>query len=169
MEKIKSPEQWVLHRLSKFYDNPNNIKKLASVLNGESNVSLRIIDWFVTNYAKKYNSSFMNESGKYIIVYLAYKSHLKAYSKRMFDPFCRTKRIQFMGIETTVGQLNFFEWIISDNILNFLEENRDTVHRDMEARIQESKDTTKQKRTELSISATNTISKHIFPVKVSFD
>jgi hypothetical protein len=169
MEKIKSPEQWVLHRLSKFYDNADNIKKLGSVLKGESNVSLRIIDWFVTNYAKKYNSSFMNESGKYVIVYLAYKSHLKAYSKRMFDPFCRTKRIQFMGLETTVGQLNFFEWIISDNILDFLEHNRDAVHQDMETRIQESKDTTKQKRSELSISATNTITKHNFPVKVSFD
>jgi hypothetical protein len=87
----------------------------------------------------------------------------------MFDPFCRWKRIQFMGLETTVGQLNFFEWIISDNILDFLEHNRDAVHQDMETRIQESKDTTKQKRSELSISATNTITKHNFPVKVSFD
>jgi hypothetical protein len=166
--EIKSPEHWVLHRLSRFYDETNT-KKLSDVLSGKSNVSLRIIDWFVTNYAKKYNSSFMNDSGKYVIVYLAYKSHLKAYSKRMFDPFCRSKRIQFKGLETTVGQLNFFEWIISDNILDFLEKNRDAVHADMETRIQESKDTSKTKRSELSLSATNTITKHEFPVKVSFD
>lgn len=169
MEKIKSPEHWVLHRLSKFYDSPDNIRKLSSVLNGESNVSLRIIDWFVTNYAKKYNSAFVSSSNKYVIVYLAYKSHLKAYSKRMFDPFCRSKRIHFKGLETTVGQLNFFEWIISDNILDFLEKNRDIVHQDMETRIQESKDSTKQKRSELSLSATNSITKHDHPVKVSFD
>lgn len=164
MENIKSPEHWVLHRLSKFYENPDNIRKISEVINGESQISLRIIDWFVTNYAKKHNCSFMNSKNKYIIVYLSYKSHLKAYSKKMFDPFCRSKRIQFKGLDTTVGQLNFFEWIISDEILSYLEENRDIVHNDMESRIHD----TKPKRSELSISATNTVTKHEFPVKVSF-
>jgi hypothetical protein len=169
MEQIKSPEQWVLHRLSKFYENTENIQKLEDILTGKSIISLRIIDWFVTNYSKKYNCSFMNSKNKHIVIYLSYKSHLKAYSKRMFDPFCRSKRIQFKNLETTVGQLNFFEWIISDEILNFLQENRDVVHQDMEKRIQESKESLKSKRSELSISATNTIVKHDFPVKITFD
>ncbi len=85
----------------------------------------------------------------------------------MFDPFCRCKRIKFNGLNTTVGQLNFFEWIISDEILEYIEQNREKIHADMEVRMYE-KDGSRR-RHELSNSATNTISKHDVLVKVSFD
>jgi hypothetical protein len=172
MEQIKSQEQWVLHRLERFYSVPGNLEKVESILNGTSNLSLRLIDWFVTNYAKKYDVAFVAKE-RYVIVYLSYKSHLKAYSKKMFDPFCRCKRIKFKGLDTTVGQLNFFEWIITDEIINYLETHRETVHADMESRLQELKDTTdkdtRRKRHELSNSATNSVSRHDVTVKVSFD
>lgn len=92
----------------------------------------------------------------------------------MFDPFCRCKRIKFHGLDTTVGQLNFFEWILSDEILEFLEKNKDHVHEDMEERLQELKDATvkpaeRRKRHELSQSATNSLSRHDIRIKVSFD
>ena len=96
METIQSKEQWVLHRLETFYSNPTNFERVQSILSGKSRVSLRLLDWLVTNYAKKHNISFLTTGGRHVIVYLAYKSHLKAYSKKMFDPFCRWKRIQFM-------------------------------------------------------------------------
>jgi hypothetical protein len=172
MEQIQSQEQWVLHRLEKFYSVPGNLEKVSEILNGTSNLSLRIIDWFVTNYAKKYNVAFMSKD-KYVIVYLSYKSHLKAYSKKMFDPFCRCKRIKFKGLDTTVGQLNFFEWVISDEIIKYLETHREAVHADMESRLQELKETSdkdvRRKRHELSNSATNSLSRHDITVKVSFD
>ena len=172
MEQIQSQEQWVLHRLEKFYSVPGNLEKVSEILNGTSNLSLRIIDWFVTNYAKKFNVAFMSKD-KYVIVYLSYKSHLKAYSKKMFDPFCRCKRIKFKGLDTTVGQLNFFEWVISDEIIKYLETHREAVHADMESRLQELKETSdkdvRRKRHELSNSATNSLSRHDITVKVSFD
>ena len=91
----------------------------------------------------------------------------------MFDPFCRCKRIKFQGLDTTVGQLNFFEWIISDDIIDYLEKHRETVHADMESRLQELKDVSdkdvRRKRHELSNSATNLLSRHDVTVKVSFD
>lgn len=173
MEQIQSQEQWVLHRLERFYSNPQNLTKVEEILNGTSILSLRIIDWFVTNYAKKFNVAFTTSKNIYVIVYLSYKSHLKAYSKKMFDPFCRCKRIKFKGLDTTVGQLNFFEWVLSDEIIQYLEANRDAVHADMEARLQELKDNTekdtRRKRHELSNSATNSLSRHDVTVKVSFD
>ena len=145
---------------------------MSDILNGTSRLSLRLVDWFVTNYAKKYNVAFMVKE-KYVIVYLSYKSHLKAYSKKMFDPFCRCKRIKFNGLDTTVGQLNFFEWVISDGIIDYLENHRDAVHADMESRLQELKDSadkdTRRKRHELSNSATNSLSRHDVVMKVSFD
>jgi len=167
MEEIKSQEQYVLHRLEKFYSNLTNLEKIRCILTGESKLSLRLIDWFVTNYAKKFNTSFTNSQNKYHIVYLSYKSHLKAYSKKMFDPFCRYKRIKFQNMDTTVGQLNFFEWIISDEILDYIYTNTEEIQKDMEQRLQ-SLNTTNKKRHELSDSATNSISKHNVQVKVSF-
>jgi hypothetical protein len=167
MEQIQSQEQWVLHRLEKFYANKENLEKVRKVLSGESVLSLRLIDWFVTNYAKMFNRSFVNDNGKYVIVYLSYKSHLKAYSKKMFDPFCRCKRIKFSGMDTTVGQLNFFQWIISDGILDYMYANRDEIHQDMECRINTSKNSDK-KRQEISHCASDSISTHDICVKVSF-
>ena len=79
--EITTQEQWVLHRLEKFYSEGDRINIVKSVLEGKENISLRILDWFVTNYAKKNNISYVTSSGKHVIVYLSYKSHLKAYSK----------------------------------------------------------------------------------------
>ena len=172
MEQIQTQEQWVLHRLEKFYSNPENLEKVRMILSGDSDISLRLIDWFVTNYAKKFNVAFLTPQNKYVIVYLSYKSHLKAYSKKMFDPFCRWKRIRFHDLDTTVGQLNFFEWAITDGVLTYLEKNEDKVHVDMEARLQELKEDSpdmRRRRHELSHSATKSLTRHDVKVKIAFD
>ena len=168
--EIQSQEQWVLYRLERFYTDKNT-ERVRNILGGKSDLSLRLIDWFVTNYAKKYNISYMTKANKHVIVYLSYKSHLKAYSKKMFDPFCRWKRIKFRDMDTTVGQLNFFEWAISDEVLDYLEKNRETIHTDMETRLHESKETDgpKKKRHELSHSATKSMTHHDVRVTVKFD
>lgn len=169
--EIQSQEQWVLYRLEKFYADAANFDRVKNILDGKSKISLRLIDWFVTNYSKKYNVTYVTKSQKHMIVYLAYKSHLKAYSKKMFDPFCRWKRIKFHDMETTVGQLNFFEWAITDDVLKYLEEHQEEVHKDMENRLQDSKKKEDQpkKRHELSNSATKSMKHHETRVTISFD
>jgi hypothetical protein len=88
----------------------------------------------------------------------------------MFDPFCRSKRIKFQGFETTVGQLNFFEWAITDEILDYLEKNYEAVHNDMETRLKEEDVINNhKKRHELSKSATNSLKYHDVRVTVKFD
>lgn len=171
MQQIQSQEEWVLHRLDRFYKTPENMTHIKDIIGGNSELSLRLIDWFVTNYAKKYNVGYKTKSGSYIVVYLSYKSHLKAYSKRMFDPFCRWKRIKFHDFETTVGQLNFFEWAITDGILEYLETHKSEVHADMEARLHETKklNINGKKRHELSRSATNSLKYHETKVTVKFE
>lgn len=174
MEVIQSKEQWVLHRLETFYSTPANFERVRAILLGESRISLRLLDWLVTNYAKKHNVSFFTKTNRHVIVYLAYKSHLKAYSKKMFDPFCRWKRIQFKELDTTVGQLNFFEWAIQDEILDFLETNYDAVHADMEScsvslKPKQPDDGTRRKRHELSRSATKSVRHHDVRISVKFE
>jgi hypothetical protein len=174
MTQIQTQDEWVLYRLEQFYSKSENIERVKNILNGNSNLSLRLIDWFVTNYSKKCNISYMTKNNRHIVVYLSYKYHLKAYSKRMFDPFCRWKRIQFHDFETTVGQLNFFEWAITDEILDYIETHHTEIHKDMESRLSEMKemsknDGEKKKRHELSHSATKSLTKHNVKISVKFD
>lgn len=170
--EITSQEQWVLHRLDKYYqENTDALELLKNVLNGSSNISLRVLDWFVTNYAKKNNISYVTNNGSHVIVYLAYKSRLKAYSKRMLDPFCRWDRITFQGVSTTVGQLNFFAWAHEDQIFKYLEDHLKDVQADMDVRMQSKKqqDGTRRRRHELSHSATKSMKRHDVKIVVSFD
>lgn len=103
----------LLNNLLDFYKQNDNMERMIKIINGESRTSLRIIDWFSTNYAKKnYTVYQMEGSDKRFKVYNDYKLKLKAYSKRRFDPFCRWDRItvpykENTHIQTTIGQLNF--------------------------------------------------------------
>ena len=44
----------LMKNLMDFYKEKDNLKKMMHIINGESKISLRIVDWFVTNFAKKY-------------------------------------------------------------------------------------------------------------------
>ncbi len=43
----------LLQNLLTFYKTDDNLEKMLKIINGESNISLRIVDWFATNYAKQ--------------------------------------------------------------------------------------------------------------------
>ena len=129
--------------LSKFYEEKekSNIKQIIPIIHGKSQISLRLLDWFVTNYSKKTSTNIINQKNEanaphHFNVYLSYRSQLKAYSKHQFDPFRRRDRIQFFydrenSIETTIGQLNFFRWVIQNNILTYIQENMQAIEQDM--------------------------------------
>lgn len=139
--RVQCKQDQVVSWLQEFYTAPGNIEKLLPILQGTSPISLRLVDYFVTNYAKKMNTSFPL-SGKQFLVYFNYKRELNAYSKRLFDPFCRRERIMFQarGVEpfvTTVGQLNFFRWFIEKEILEYVTENRESIERDMNSTLKE--------------------------------
>ena len=125
----------LLTSLYKYYENENNMNKLISVLKDGNNVSLRIIDWFVTNFCKKYDINWKCND-KTLLIHKEYKDQLKAFTKKQFDPFCRRERIVFYydtnnSIRTTVGQLNFFRWAIQNNIIEYIREHYDDIERDM--------------------------------------
>jgi hypothetical protein len=94
-EKIKDKREIILPTLYNFYKENDNIYIILPIISGCSSLSIRVLDWFVTNYAKKYNVVYQLNIGTYFNVYLDYKSQLKGYKKKMFDPFCRKRRIPF--------------------------------------------------------------------------
>lgn len=176
----------LLNNLLNFYKNENNLNKLVNIITGESKISLRIVDWFSTNYSKRYFTKYaiMDEDenmDKTMKVYIDYKLKLKAFSKKRFDAFCRSTRynIPYKNklIETTLGQLNFFYWAIKNKIIDYIEEHYEEIEKDMNSRNSTSKNKengtdntkTRKKRQELSLSATKTIKKEDIEIVVSFN
>ena len=186
---ISSKKDLLMESLIHFFSHKEKLDRIKPIINGNDTsknkhkMSLRILDWFVTNYSKKYNITYqvkLNDKIKNFIVYLDYKSQLKAYSKKQFDPFCRRERILFFDhdgkeIITTVGQLNFFKWSLENDILDYILDNFDVIENDMNNSLRNLykkkgiEDTTRRKRTELSISATKTVNKHDVSIIVQFD
>jgi hypothetical protein len=171
----------LLTNLMEFYKDETNLDKMLSIITGESKISLRIVDWFATNYAKKEFVVYTIESKRFK-VYNDYKLKLKAYSKARFDPFCRWERISIpykngTFIETTIGQLNFFKWTLENEIIKYIDENYDEIEKDMNSRNSTSKrkeisldnSKTRKKREELSISASKSIKKEKVEIVVQFN
>ena len=188
--KMITQQELLLTPLQQFFKEEANSQEMEAILLGTSPISLRIIDWYVTNYSKKYNTSYLlpiqdNEDvPKQFIVYLNYKSQLKAYSKKQFDPFCRKNRIDFRYgpkqdkiVSTTVGQLNFFRWAIQYQVIENIKKNLKVIESDMNQCIREiygnynsksDKPKERRKRREISLSATRTINKHNVRTVITF-
>lgn len=134
VRKIPCRRELLIRSLQRFYSERNDMPAVIGLLQGQGDISLRVMDWFVTNYAKKHNVSYML-NGQEFSVYLNYKSQLKAFSKRLFDPFCRRERIKFQcnstdPFITTVGQLNFFRWALEKEIFTYIRANYQDILRD---------------------------------------
>ena len=135
----------LLSSLSTYYKkNSSHRKTLKDIIDGNSLLSLRIIDWFVTHYAKtnqiiywidndkniyydKYPSHINSINLRKFHLYMEYRAQLQSYTKLFFDPFRRHERITFIlesdpliSIETTVGQLNFFRWAFQNHIFTYI-------------------------------------------------
>ena len=164
---ISSKQSLLIIPIVKFFNIPDNLLYLIRVLNSEvfgtksqtsgSPISLRLIDWFVTNYCKKNNTMYniadyknkkrentsngtdvatTNSFDNYFFVHDNYKSQLKECSKKHFDPFCRRNRVRFYYkpnayFKTTVGQLNFFKWALEHHVIDYIRENLDAIEKDM--------------------------------------
>ena len=177
MNSITNKDDLLMIQINKyFFNNDLNINYMLPIINGESKISLRIIDWFVTNYSKKNNISYYNSNNELFNVYISYKKQLKAYSKKQFDPFCRRSRINYNYnsnneyLETTVGQLNFFKWAIKNKIIDYIIDNLTSIEMDMTKSLKLSVEKKKvcNKRHELSMSATKKINKHNIKITITF-
>jgi len=147
----------LLSSLTDYYNNNEKNKYvLKDIIEGKHKLSLRIIEWIVTQYSKSNNvyywidnnskdekiyDYYPNENGhiyKKINLYTDYRAQLKSYSKFNFDSFRRHNRITFfidiekqITIETTVGQLNFFKWIFKNNVIEYALINYDDIYSKM--------------------------------------
>lgn len=179
----------LLKNLMEFYNRNGNMERILPIINGEASISLRLIDWFATNYSKKHYTVYKLINNKRFKVYNDYKLHLKAYSKKRFDPFCRWDRITIpykfdekeqktIYVQTTIGQLNFFKWALENKVIKYIKEHYKDIEKDMVSRnstsrkkktiVNKNAKKTRKKREELSVSATKSIKKEKVEIILKF-
>lgn len=156
--KLLSQEDVLISKLLEFYSIPQNMMIFVGIVEQETVISLRLLDWFSTNYSK-FNKIYIGSTD----IHSDYKNKLDGYRKRSFDPFCRKKRIfvfceddnirkpkgkkidlkykyidnyeeylsNTSGIVTTIGQLNFFMWCIEKGIINYIIQNIKHIEKSM--------------------------------------
>ena len=187
---MNTQHQWLLNTLLEFYKEPDNLDILKKIINREylapnnKKLSIRMVNWFVTNYAKQYftvydvPSTKEGEPARRFFVWTNYKSTEDSYSKQMFDPYCRQERILIPygnqnRIETTIGQLHFFKWAILNKVLDYIVQHFDAIEKDMASRLNTAKKRhvltdgkTRKKREELSVNACRSIRKEFCPIDV---
>jgi hypothetical protein len=146
--QISSQESLLLKSVENFYEKLNCFNDFIQIINSQtkitskSKISIRLIDYFVTKYSKKNKVSYKINDNKSdtmsnmsFSVYQSYKQQLKAFQKKNFDPFARGTRIPYFindtCIITTIGQLNFFMWFISKNIIDYVIKNKEVIETDM--------------------------------------
>jgi len=150
-ELFDSKEIDILNKVKSFFSyDKKYIETLLSIINGESTISIRIIDWFVSNYSKKNNTCYkikINNRETYFYTHIEYKNQLNGCSKKYFDPFCRKKKVKYhymindidMTFITSIGQLNFFKWAISNKIIRYVTNNIQKIELDMKETARENK------------------------------
>ncbi len=156
VDQIKGQEELILESLLRFYKKDKEyLKILSKISNQKTIISLREIDYTVTNYGRDKPIIYKLKDGKNFNLYVDYKRQLRGYSKRSFDPFCRRQRIFLTwdldnyvpiyiddsyvekykkddsGIVTTIGQLNFFKWAITNEVIDFCFKNKEKINEEM--------------------------------------
>ena len=143
----------IRNKLLSFYKDTTNLNTFLEIILQKSRLSLRSIDWFVTNYSKKNVISY-SLNGTFFFPFKAYKAQLKAYSKKFCNPFCRRNRIKFDYknfvfkpaeqkidhedyVLTTTGQLNFFKFAIENKIIDYAIQNINEIEKDMNNTLKE--------------------------------
>lgn len=112
--------------LARFYSIPEHFSVLRIVNGSAPPISLRALAWFVSNGVE---DAALRED---------YEQQLREYTRRRFDPFRRCDRLEVRcGCEmviSTVGQMNFFRWMIERGLWKFVMDNSARVSADVARR-----------------------------------
>lgn len=147
----------------------------------DEKISLRALDWLVTNYSKKfpviYKMCAEEGTERVVNIYSEYKTWLWKHRRSHFDPFRRRQRLNFTvdGEEytTTVGQLNFMYWASRYGVLEYARAHLSEIERDHAVSTKNKQpvmdDKGGRKRRQLSMASRKKVFVYSAPVKISFN
>ena len=153
-EKFTSKERDILEKNKNFFSTDRKyIDAMLEIINGESEISIRVLDWFVANYSKKNNTFYkikINGKEDFFYVNNEYKNQLNGYSKLYFDPFCRKKKVIYtyrskdgkndINFLSSIGQLNFFQWAIRNKVITYVKLHIKEIEEDMKETSKKNKE-----------------------------
>jgi hypothetical protein len=130
-----------LQRIVSYFDDACLKQVLLPIIMKDGELSLRALDWLVTNYSKKvpivYTVTPPGKPQTLFNLHREYKDWLRNHKRKNFDPFRRGQRIYFdvdgQTYESTVGQLNFFFWASRYGVLDYARANIQKIEKDQAA------------------------------------
>lgn len=139
---FKKKEKMYFNVVNEFFIkcSDDEIKKIIDIISGKYKISLRFLDWFVTRFCYLYKTSIKIDNNfnkeQDFNINISYKAQLKSFKKKYFDPFKRKNKFYYSFdrnnddflILTTLGQLNFFKWASSHDIIKYVENNFDKIN-----------------------------------------
>ena len=135
LDNANQRQKTIMARINPTLTNAIINSYLVPLITQESDISLRALDWLVTNYSKKYNIVCTTKNGVLFNIYHGYKIALSHFRRKNFDPFRRRQRIQLIldgkKYDTTVGQCNFIHWAYQSGVLQYAKENSLDIEKDM--------------------------------------
>jgi len=161
---FKTEELNIIKKFDSFFYEEKNNKILVDFLKNDNKISLRVIDYFLTNYCL--NNKVIIEGTN---VYHSYKTQLNNFHKKFFDPCSRGDRIPFFYnkekcVLTTICQLNFFKWFIEKNIYKYVLKNYQNIKKSMKTNKK-----TVSNKTDLTFNDDVVYCYSSKPITVSFD
>ena len=172
----------ILQRISEDFKEENIDGEVLKLIRQESTLSLRALDWLVTNYSKKTNVICRTLTTQTMFnIFHNYKVSLTHYRRRNFDPFRRRSRIFLVHgderLVTTVGQCNFLHWAHMNGVLTYAISHSAEIERDMNMassrqkaeRKKQSQDGIPYKRKELSKAPMTKCQVYKVETHVTFD
>lgn len=181
---LNRTERDLLRCLTAYYT-PDVIRSVLVPITGSESkrkqVSLRALDWLVTNYCKKTPVVYtvrVPGGDRVFNMHQDYKTWLWKYRRCLFDPFRRRARVTFEldGDEytTTLAQLNFMRWASLYGVIEYARANIEKIEEDharaSRKRAHEKCETDPhvKKRRQLSHAPTQEVIMLLTPVRVGF-
>lgn len=190
--ELTKKETFYFNIIDKFYKKLEREKvvMMINIVEGQSKISLRLLDWFVTKYSNKHKIRFEKKSNcndnffdkkvdRWFNVHISYKAQLKSYKKRYFDPFRRREKFKYyfakdLFLCTTIGQLNFFKWVFTNDIIDYVTENFSLISKDISGKFKQIITTkndseVKTRKAGVNVTAKKEIKNNEINIILSFD
>ena len=107
---LSRKDEVLLHSvLGWFNEDKDRVQQFSDIVKHKNGLSLRIIDWLITNFSKNISVSIQTDLETLPIdLYRDYHKNLSAHNKKNFDPFARRRRICIVifGNEQRFSQLD---------------------------------------------------------------
>jgi hypothetical protein len=136
-----------LKHIAHYFDADYLIGVFKPLVENGRPVSLRLVDWAAVNYSKQFPVRYVVDDGNggqtMFNMHNSYRQWLKIWRRKGFDIFRRRHRIHFLvdqkPVYTTIAQVNFMLWMKLNKVLEWCEENKEIIEKNMVETLSKSK------------------------------